>query len=43
MINKAKNKFYRQLKLDKQTMNIIKFFREWKQKVLKEERHKRSK
>jgi len=30
------NKFYRNLKLDKETKNVIKFFRQIKEKMLKE-------
>jgi len=36
MINKKKNSFYRKLKLDQKTKEVIKFYREIKFKMLQE-------
>ncbi len=35
MYRNAKNKFYKKLKLDKATKDIIKFYNKWKQQILR--------
>ncbi len=35
MLNRKKNKFYRELNLPKDLKNLINFYREWKQKELR--------